>query len=374
MGGDIQTDVFPADDLAAAPAPITTDDAGARSRRGRRTASTSASSARAAASDGSASSTPRRASRRSSTRSPSLGAGGADAADARLPGDLGRALARRRASDQRAGHDLRPGLPRPASSAARREARSSSRRRSRSAARSASSSRAWSASASCSAAPRRGCAWSAGCRSGVAKKGRNRKRWNGKVNGKRLRPGTYLLTYRSLQGQADHEHVGLDPPPRRQGRQDPPRAPRARRASSSCARSSSVSGRERRASRSQATSTDRPSAATGPSGSTMSCATRHARAPDRLDSQHDRDRAVVAADLVAVVELDAREHEEEAGLDDAEALEQRATALLEQLVVDGLVEVAEEVEVAPAQLDLDADLLSGHRRGMIPGRWHATST
>ena len=36
---------------------------------------------------------------------------------------------------------------------------------------------------------------------GLAKKGRNRKRWNGKVNGKRLRPGTYLLTYRSLKGK-----------------------------------------------------------------------------------------------------------------------------------------------------------------------------
>lgn len=36
---------------------------------------------------------------------------------------------------------------------------------------------------------------------GRAKKGRNRKRWNGKVNGKRLRPGTYLLTYRSLKGK-----------------------------------------------------------------------------------------------------------------------------------------------------------------------------
>ena len=31
---------------------------------------------------------------------------------------------------------------------------------------------------------------------GPAKKGRNRKRWNGMVDGKRLRPGTYLLTYR----------------------------------------------------------------------------------------------------------------------------------------------------------------------------------
>ena len=36
---------------------------------------------------------------------------------------------------------------------------------------------------------------------GLAKKGRNRKRWNVRVNGKRLRPGTYLLTYRSLKGK-----------------------------------------------------------------------------------------------------------------------------------------------------------------------------
>jgi hypothetical protein len=36
---------------------------------------------------------------------------------------------------------------------------------------------------------------------GAAKRGRIRKRWDGKVNGKRLRPGTYLLTYRSLRGR-----------------------------------------------------------------------------------------------------------------------------------------------------------------------------
>ena len=35
---------------------------------------------------------------------------------------------------------------------------------------------------------------------GTAKKGRNRFRWNGKINGKRLNRGTYLLTYRSLKG------------------------------------------------------------------------------------------------------------------------------------------------------------------------------
>ena len=36
---------------------------------------------------------------------------------------------------------------------------------------------------------------------GRAKKGGNRFRWNGKVAGKRLRRGTYLLTYRSLKGK-----------------------------------------------------------------------------------------------------------------------------------------------------------------------------
>ena len=34
---------------------------------------------------------------------------------------------------------------------------------------------------------------------GHTRKGRNRFRWNGKVNGKRLKRGTYLLTYRALR-------------------------------------------------------------------------------------------------------------------------------------------------------------------------------
>ncbi len=34
---------------------------------------------------------------------------------------------------------------------------------------------------------------------GATRKGRNRFRWNGKVNGKRLKRGTYLLTYRALR-------------------------------------------------------------------------------------------------------------------------------------------------------------------------------
>jgi len=36
---------------------------------------------------------------------------------------------------------------------------------------------------------------------GRARRGRNRFRWNGKVAGKRLRPGTYLLTFRTLRGK-----------------------------------------------------------------------------------------------------------------------------------------------------------------------------
>jgi len=36
---------------------------------------------------------------------------------------------------------------------------------------------------------------------GRARRGANRFRWNGKVAGKRLRPGTYLLTFRTLRGK-----------------------------------------------------------------------------------------------------------------------------------------------------------------------------
>ena len=34
---------------------------------------------------------------------------------------------------------------------------------------------------------------------GKTRKGRNLFRWNGKVNGRRLKPGTYLLTFRALR-------------------------------------------------------------------------------------------------------------------------------------------------------------------------------
>jgi hypothetical protein len=36
---------------------------------------------------------------------------------------------------------------------------------------------------------------------GATRKGRNSFRWNGKVNGRRLKRGTYLLTYRALHGK-----------------------------------------------------------------------------------------------------------------------------------------------------------------------------
>ena len=36
---------------------------------------------------------------------------------------------------------------------------------------------------------------------GKAKRGRNRFRWDGKVAGKRLKPGKYLLTYRLLRDE-----------------------------------------------------------------------------------------------------------------------------------------------------------------------------
>ncbi len=36
-------------------------------------------------------------------------------------------------------------------------------------------------------------------RLGATRKGRNAFRWNGKVNGRRLKRGTYLLTYRALR-------------------------------------------------------------------------------------------------------------------------------------------------------------------------------
>jgi hypothetical protein len=36
---------------------------------------------------------------------------------------------------------------------------------------------------------------------GATRKGRNTFRWNGKVNGRRLKRGTHLLTYRALRGK-----------------------------------------------------------------------------------------------------------------------------------------------------------------------------
>src|SRR5215216_3680785 len=80
---------------------------------------------------------------------------------------------------------------------------------------------------------------------------------------------------------------------------------------------------------------------------------RHALAADAADPRDDLDPLVVAADLVAVVDLDAHEHERERVL--LKPREQRAAALLEQLVVDGLIDVSEQVQVAPADGDADPD-------------------
>ena len=56
---------------------------------------------------------------------------------------------------------------------------------------------------------------------GKTRKGRNSFRWNGKVNGKRLKRGTYLLTYRALRRDAHREHVRLHPLQGHQAGTDP---------------------------------------------------------------------------------------------------------------------------------------------------------
>ena len=71
----------------------------------------------------------------------------------------------------------------------------------------------------------------------------------------------------------------------------------------------SLSGRDLRRSPSQATSTERPSAASSPSERKICWVEREARAADRLDPQCHVDEAVVERDLVAVIELDPRHHE-----------------------------------------------------------------
>ena len=78
------------------------------------------------------------------------------------------------------------------------------------------------------------------------------------------------------------------------------------------------------------------------------------------DAQHPRGDLhlpVVPADLVVVVEIDVA-HDEPAvdalEADTAHELgDQPGAGLLQQLVVDGLVEVPEEVDVAPAQRQPD---------------------
>jgi hypothetical protein len=82
---------------------------------------------------------------------------------------------------------------------------------------------------------------------------------------------------------------------------------------------------------------------------------RHALTADALDRRHHLDLAVAGADLVEVVELHAGEDEREAQIA-AQRGDQRRAPLLQQLVVDRLVEVAEHVHVAPPQADPDPGL------------------
>ena len=79
----------------------------------------------------------------------------------------------------------------------------------------------------------------------------------------------------------------------------------------------------------------------------------------------DLDLPVVLTHLAVIVEVDVSDHVAPVRmvLTDAahELADQRRPTLLEQLVVDGLIEVAEHVHVAPPQLDTEAVLESRHR-------------
>ena len=175
--------------------------------------------------------------------------------------------------------------------------------------------------------------------------------------GGRARRGSADADHRARRGDAAARH--------RAGRcrSRPRRAPRARAA---------LSSREVRASGSQATSTLRPSAATVPSEQLDPLLDRHALARRRWSTRETTSTQPWSrADLGAVVELDVHEHERERVL--LEAGEQGAAALLEQLVVDGLVDVAEQVQVAPADRDPDP-ALAGFRHGARQPSGGRTST
>jgi hypothetical protein len=75
---------------------------------------------------------------------------------------------------------------------------------------------------------------------------------------------------------------------------------------------------------------------------------RDTAAPQPGDAGDHLDLAVGEAHLPLVVELDPHQREPEPVVL-AHGREQRRPPLLEQLVVDGLVEMAELVDVAPAQ-------------------------
>ena len=71
---------------------------------------------------------------------------------------------------------------------------------------------------------------------GKAKQGRNRFRWDGKVAGKRLKPGKYLLTYRLLRDDEGHDASRVGPVHRQAMTWDGCSASRIASARSACRR------------------------------------------------------------------------------------------------------------------------------------------
>ena len=120
---------------------------------------------------------------------------------------------------------------------------------------------------------------------------------------------------------------------------------------------------------SQATKTVVPDAATVPSGSFTSCSSWRLDVPTRRQAYDDLHLGMVLADLGAVVEVDVGDDKRPVGVllaDPADDLgHQRRAPLLQQLVVHGLIEVAEHVHVTPPQLHLHAVLESRRHRGAL---------
>ena len=84
------------------------------------------------------------------------------------------------------------------------------------------------------------------------------------------------------------------------------------------------------------------------------------RAADSRDADDDVHVARLAPDLAPVFELHAGQ--DEALVVRHHVRHERRAALLQELVVDGLVDVAELVQIAPAERDADADLARSGRR------------